>query len=140
MAKNNKVFPDECTCCGANDWIRSPKGRNCRPCASRRSSNWAAANSDQKHDAHLKRTFGIDLVEYNRLLEAQQGVCAVCRQPETSKVSKRLCVHHDHATGKVIALLCRRCNIAMGQLNDDPVLLRRAAELQERGYYEPELS
>ena len=35
---------------------------------------------------------------------------------------------HDHVTGQMRGLLCRQCNVALGQLQDDASLIRRAAE------------
>ena len=37
-----------------------------------------------------------------------------------------LCVDHDHKTGKVRGLLCRYCNLGIGNLQDSPKLLRSA--------------
>src|SRR3990167_10869346 len=33
---------------------------------------------------HLKKTYGITLEQYERMLVEQNGVCAVCKQPETT--------------------------------------------------------
>ncbi len=78
----------------------------------------------------LKKLYGIDLVEYQRLLDVQGGVCAICGQPpvggKTSSAS--LHVDHDHETGRVRGLLCTKCNPAIGQFDDDPKLLEAAAE------------
>jgi hypothetical protein len=69
--------------------------------------------------------------EYTAILKAQNNVCAICENKETainaknSKVQK-LCVDHDHATGKVRALLCTACNKALGLLNDDPSRVLKA--------------
>jgi hypothetical protein len=88
--------------------------------------------------SNLKQSFGIALQLYDEMLMTQCGLCAVCGEPE--RVNKfpgregvvlRLSVHHDHTTGKVIALLCSSCNLAMGMLRDDPALLRRAADIHE---------
>src|SRR5690242_12716661 len=50
---------------------------------------------------------GVDDAEYQRLLEAQGGHCALCpNEPKT----RRLHVDHDHKTGRVRGLLCYRCN------------------------------
>ena len=53
------------------------------------------------------KQLGIDDAEYERLLEAQGGHCALC--PSTPK-TRRLHVDHDHKTGTVRGLLCHRCN------------------------------
>lgn len=71
----------------------------------------------------LKRKYGITKEEYERRLEAQGGVCAVCGRPPDGDA---LTVDHCHDTGQVRGLLCRRCNIALGMLGDDPALLRTA--------------
>jgi hypothetical protein len=80
----------------------------------------------------LKHYYGITLVEYENLLVAQNGVCAICRQAETSTDPKlnrprRLAVDHCHTTGKIRGLLCLACNTAIGKLKDDPQLIERAA-------------
>jgi hypothetical protein len=69
------------------------------------------------------------LDEYNAMLAEQGGVCAVCSRPPTSGIS--LHVDHDHATGRIRGLLCFRCNNALGDLEDDPALLRAAARYLE---------
>lgn len=45
---------------------------------------------------------------------------------------EKLCVDHDHETGKVRKLLCHNCNRALGLLRDDPALLRKSAEYIEQ--------
>lgn len=52
-------------------------------------------------------------------------VCAIC----LSDVA--LCVDHDHSTGKLRGVLCRDHNWAVGLFDDDPELLRRAADYLE---------
>jgi len=49
-------------------------------------------------------------------------VCAICHAAPAQHVD------HDHATGKVRALLCFNCNGGLGQFKDDPAVLRAAAE------------
>lgn len=65
---------------------------------------------------------------------AQSGgaTCAICGEAD-SRTSKadgfkhRLHVDHDHSTGLVRDLLCSRCNTAIGQLRENPEIIRRAA-------------
>jgi hypothetical protein len=83
----------------------------------------------------MKRYFGLPPGEYEAMLAAQKGVCAVCEEPETVLDSKKqlrsLSVDHDHATGKVRALLCTRCNQGLGQFRDNPDLMRKGASYIE---------
>ena len=71
----------------------------------------------------LSKNYDITEDEYNYLFERQHGLCAACRSAETS-VKGYLCVDHDHKTGKVRGLLCRRCNVALGLVHDSITILR----------------
>ena len=63
------------------------------------------------------------------MLADQGGVCAVCSREPTPGIS--LHVDHDHETGRIRGLLCFRCNNALGDLEDDPALLRVATRYLE---------
>lgn len=89
-----------------------------------------SAQPDYMRNYHLKSKYGLTSDDYEEMLIHQDGKCAVCLKPETRQ-GRRLSVHHDHVTSRVIALLCARCNMALGHFNDDPALLRRAAALME---------
>ena len=52
--------------------------------------------------AYKSRT-GLPLAEYDALLAAQGGGCAICGNPPKTR---RLHVDHDHKTGEVRGLLC----------------------------------
>ena len=95
----------------------------CRPCYDRE-RNVIPEIQDRKLTWKLKKYFNISREEYNRLLQSQGGVCAICKKPPGSV---RLCVDHDHACcprddgscGKCIrGLLCRKCNRTLGFLED----------------------
>lgn len=61
------------------------------------------------------KKFGITEADYEKLLNEQGGVCAICGgQPDTRW--KIFAVDHDHATGKVRGLLCMVCNTMLGRL------------------------
>jgi hypothetical protein len=60
-------------------------------------------------------------------LRGQRGNrCALCGGPDPGHVD------HEHASGRVRALLCERCNLGLGQFKDDPDVLRAAADYVER--------
>lgn len=77
----------------------------------------------------LKR-FGLTVDLFEALIAEQKGVCAICQRPCNS--GKRLAVDHCHSTGHIRGLLCLRCNLTIGGMQDDPVLLRAAADYLER--------
>jgi Recombination endonuclease VII len=72
----------------------------------------------------LKSQYGLTEDDYNKLLEEQNFSCALCRK-HLSTQKRRLCVDHDHETGKVRGLLCARCNGALGKLGDTVTSIKR---------------
>lgn len=82
--------------------------------------------SAKERAKHLARSYGMSLAELDDMLAAQHGVCAICQ------TAPAIHVDHDHRTGQIRGLLCFRCNAALGQLADDPLVLRRAARYLER--------
>lgn len=65
----------------------------------------------------MKTRYGVTVEEYAEILRSQDGVCAICHQP--CSTGKSLAVDHDHETGRVRGLLCRRCNRGIGHFNLD---------------------
>jgi len=78
----------------------------------------------------LNSFYGITLEDYNTLLDSQGFACAICREiPEDSEgKGLTLCVDHCHAENKVRALLCRPCNLGLGNFRDRVDLLLAAAK------------
>ncbi len=81
---------------------------------------------------HLQSTYGISLEQYNELLDAQGGGCAICGLAETnmtrSTTANPLSVDHCHESGAVRGLLCNLCNTALGKFKDDTALLEAAVD------------
>lgn len=46
----------------------------------------------------------------------QKHLCAICGND--LRLEKKVNVDHDHATGKVRAILCVRCNLSVGLIED----------------------
>ena len=83
----------------------------------------------------LKEKYGVGLEAYDRLLEAQGGVCAICGQPETRTYSgfpQLMSVDHNHLTGEIRGILCSNCNGALGLLKEDTEIMRKAIAYLER--------
>lgn len=80
----------------------------------------------------LKYGYGITVKEYERLLAKQHHACAICKKPDNTKTGKprRLAVDHDHKTGTIRGLLCFRCNLHIGFLEDDKKVKKMLRYLQ----------
>jgi hypothetical protein len=81
--------------------------------------------------------YGLTLDQYNALLSAQSGVCAICANPETARDHRHsrvrsLVVDHCHKSGRVRGLLCGACNVGLGKLRDSADVLRAAIAYLER--------
>lgn len=101
-------------------------------------------HNDPEYKEHLKDTkyksqFGISLEDYNRMLESQNNLCAICKQPETETNTRggkgkivALAVDHNHETGQVRGLLCGKCNRAVGNLRDSILIAESLVEYLEK--------
>lgn len=94
-----------------------------------------ALNPEKRAFKFIYYNYGLSEEEFKLLEQTQQGVCAICGQPETVSRLKRLSVDHCHKTGKIRGLLCSNCNNGIGRFKDSAILLRKAAE-----YIEPEVA
>ena len=73
-------------------------------------------------NSRLKYKYGVGLEDYDSMLTKQLGGCAICgKHPSNS----RLHIDHNHSTGKVRGLLCRKCNLALGLLADNPIIIKK---------------
>jgi hypothetical protein len=77
----------------------------------------------------LKIKFGITLDEFNTRIKAQHGICPIClRQFSTERKKRMDHMDHDHKTNELRDVLCGGCNVLLGQSDDDPEILTRAAQ------------
>jgi hypothetical protein len=130
----------------------------CRECTNKIKANWRAENqskikqqkkaSYEKHrdkyleyfrsdkrrmhvfNWKLKRQYGITLKQFERMMDEQNGCCAICGNPPSSvnghKHKHRLCIDHCHETGVVRGLLCTMCNAAIGYFEDNLERVQKA--------------
>lgn len=70
------------------------------------------------------RKYGISIEQYDVMLAAQGGACAICKRLP-GDIS--LHVDHDHSSGAVRGLLCFPCNNALADFREDRLLLSEAA-------------
>jgi hypothetical protein len=98
---------------------------------SERQRRW---RSDYPHRALAieLRAYGVTVEWYAEQERKQQGLCAICGQPETSTRNgkvKRLAVDHDHVTGVARALLCCKCNQWLGVIEMSEWIAKASAYL-----------
>jgi len=99
----------------------------CKRCQAIYAHNQHKEKKEALRAQNLKK-FGITHEDYLQMLESQDGKCMICgtTKPHKSAKFKHFAVDHCHKTNKIRALLCNRCNMGLGQFNDDPVLLVKA--------------
>lgn len=70
------------------------------------------------------RTYKLNEELFNKMLYNQNNQCAICHNE--FKLNKKTFIDHNHTTGKVRGLLCPKCNILLGNCNDDIEILKSA--------------
>ena len=108
------------------------KARQCKECDSEHSKKYYRAhvkerliagkeyygkNPDAYRNSRYKIRYGITLEQYNQLFKNQNGVCAICGNKEERY--KHLMIDHNHKTNKVRGLVCTKCNLALGYMEDN---------------------
>ena len=106
---------------------KNPDNRHytCKDCTKARLKVSPSQAPEMKRERALMRMYGITGAEYQDLLDAQGGKCAVCKTETAGGKHNVFCVDHDHVTGKVRELLCKDCNIVLGLVQDSPEHLNR---------------
>jgi hypothetical protein len=92
--------------------------------------NGSPAYKQSLRAAHLKRKYGMTPADFERMLAAQDGRCAICGAPPADGQS--LHVDHCHDTGLVRGLLCFNCNAGLGMFDHDGERLGAAATYLRR--------
>ena len=94
-----------------------------------------AVRARAERERQLQRKYGLGVAEFDAILAAQDGRCAICGTDAPNGHGWQ--VDHDHESGAVRGILCFGCNVGIGHLHDDPALLRAAAAYLERNALTP---
>lgn len=120
--------------------------RMCKLCQTDRFKAWSAKNLNHlaakqreryrkdplRYAAYdRKRRFGLQAGDYQRMLAAQGGRCAICHTDDPSPW-KHFAIDHCHDTNAIRGLLCGTCNSGIGQLKHSEELLLSAIEYLRR--------
>src|SRR5262245_22419920 len=74
---------------------------------------WLQRTPEKTRRRWMKYRWGITPEEYDKLVEAQDGRCAIGRR-HPKKI--RLAIDHKHGTNQIRGLLCYQCNRTLGHL------------------------
>ncbi len=120
--KNALTANFSCKQCNLN-WAKVNKDK-----ARQAVKNWNGRNREKLRGYQLKSHYGITLNEYKELLNSHNNCCAIC---ETTK--RALHVDHDHKTKRIRGILCNRCNMLLGALDNTEWRIKADIYLKERG-------
>ncbi len=107
-------------------------------CKSCRSSYYKTNRSSIRSRNFLLK-YGISLEQRNEILAEQGGVCATCGTSDPGPHDWSM--DHDHSCCPGAGLSCSRClrgvlcsscNLILGQVKDDPIILQRMIDYLER--------
>jgi hypothetical protein len=76
----------------------------------------APLRKEKSREWQLRTRYGMSVKAYDELVAAAKGLCAICGR----KPKEKLFVDHCHEAGHVRGLLCAKCNMAIGQLDNSP--------------------
>lgn len=131
-----------CSKCGDE---RTGSGSYCKPCMAARSAAWRKAYPEKARESvrkyqladrqrlrlnrrrsHVKSSYGITQDQYEEMLAAQSGRCAICGTDKPVGPGGVFVVDHSHATNQVRGLLCCKCNFVLGHSEDRADVLAAA--------------
>ena len=90
----------------------------------KKNKEWRNKNPDKLalyyRKKHLGTMYGITIEQFESMWGVQKGRCANYKCDEVlNRENGGHALDHSHKTGKVRAILCRSCNVALGLMKDD---------------------
>ena len=100
-----------------NAYAKTPHGRELAA-----ASRAKPERKKYQRNYHLQARYGITLGAWQEMFDRQGGKCPGCGSPLEAGFKTH--VDHCHKTGRVRGLLCKECNLALGNVNDSIDVLR----------------
>lgn len=95
----------------------------------KRRKKWTIENKERvakhKKESHYKKRYGLSIIQVEQKKKLQNYKCACCNK------RKPLVVDHCHKTNIPRDLLCQRCNVGVGYV-EDKIFLLQALEYKQR--------
>lgn len=82
----------------------------------------------------VETNYGLSIEQYHNMMDAAVS-CPICKTPLSNSSNmqmSRAVMDHNHLTKTARAVICARCNLGLGSFDDDPALLRTAANYIEK--------
>lgn len=91
---------------------------------------WYLGRKELYKENHLKKTYGLTIDDLMGMLEKQEYLCGICKRDLRELTQKNVHIDHCHASKelKIRGVLCNKCNMALGLLNDDVKLFESCIE------------
>jgi hypothetical protein len=100
---------------------------DCKKCCNISSKKWNINNREKIRSVYNYWNTGVTSELYTEFLNLHDDKCAICKKT-TKENHKSLAIDHDHKTMKIRGLLCNRCNLGIGYLEDNVAFLKSAIE------------
>ncbi len=97
---------------------KSPAGRATETRRLKKAT-WKTLPPQELRARNLRNKYGITQGEFQGMLEAQGGRCAICETSAPGGRHNVFHIDHCHATGIVRGLLCNNCNTVLGRMGDN---------------------
>lgn len=94
----------------------------------RKTASFKKSHRERVSIARFRRKYGLTPQDRQEMIDVQGNACAICgSQFENDKKNKKdPCIDHNHTTGKLRGMLCRRCNLLLGYAKDSQDVLSKA--------------
>jgi hypothetical protein len=134
---------------GKANFYKDGHRNQCNPCRSKRQTEYNRTIGREKYVEYhrlrysklkaslppegfrweaLRKKYGVTQADYETMLAAQNGRCAICATDNPRGRYSVFVVDHCHETGKVRGLLCSKCNIMLGRYGDSLKWLKEAMD------------
>lgn len=108
---------------------RNGRAHICKPCKTIVTTEYAKKNWDHwskyRNENRRKNKYYWPEGRFDEVLKAQGYACAICGALESEKTSE-FHADHDHETKQPRGVLCRSCNLALGNFKDNIDSLKAA--------------
>lgn len=72
-----------------------------------------------------KQGINLTVTQYSEIYSKQDGKCAICGI-DAKILTRKLCVDHCHNSQNIRGLLCPNCNLLLGKVKDNVIILENA--------------